>query len=288
LSKVYCFYFLFGLAFICYAISACNSPNEDPPKSADYIAGELVAKRVCGSCHQYTAPDLLDAISWPNVMSAMKVIMKKEDQEPSYEDWIAVQRFYLNHSPRVFNSTKIKQPKEQHLFKTKRYKSDSLFHSRSTLLHHDEKSGQLIIGQQNGDYVMYDSVGYYESYNLPNVPIGYSEDYILGMGELGPSDDVNGTLYEIKESTYIPLVSWMNRAIYFEHVDLNNNGNDEFVICSFGSQSGGLMTGELVLAYRDKDEIIKTTLDSLPGATMTMTYDLDNDGLLDVVSDFIE
>jgi len=279
-------YLFFSLAVIGYILTSCNTDDSPPPKSEEYLAGELVAKRVCGSCHQYTPPELLDRLSWPNVMSAMKVIMKGEGKEPSYDDWIDVQRFYLNHAPKVFSSTRSKKPAQQDLFNKMNFKSEELFHSRSTMLSYDKISRQLAVGQQNGDYVLYESSGDYSLHSLSNIPIGFSKNYILGMGELGPSDDVNGTLYEIKNEEYHSLVSWMNRAIYFEHVDLNNNGSEEFVICSFGSPAGGLMTGELVLAYSDENEIVKTTLDSLPGATMTMIRDLDGDGKLDIVALF--
>lgn len=228
---------------------------------------------------------MLDALTWPNAMSAMQAIMKNEGKEPAYEDWIAVRKFYLNYAPKQL-ATSIKKPKEQSFFRKMEFKSNKNFHSRSTLLHYEDESGQLVVGQQNGDYTIYESDRSFHNYFLSNVPTGYSGDYILGMGELGPSDDVNGALYSIRDTTYTSLVSWMNRAIYFEAVDLNNNEEDEFIICSFGSQSGGVITGELVLAYRENDQIIKSTLDSLPGATMTMTYDLNDDGLLDVIALF--
>jgi hypothetical protein len=46
------------------------------------------------------------------------------------------------------------------------------------------------------------------------------------------------------------------------------------------------MTGELILISQEGQETVKTILDPLPGATMTMTYDLNNDGLLDIIGLF--
>lgn len=279
-------YSLFGLGILFYAIVSCNSAAEEVAKSEAYLEGELIAKRVCGSCHRYTSPELLDATTWPNLLSAMQSIMKAENQMPEYDDWIKVQRFYLLHSPKQLKIEKITRPAEQSRFHPTVWKSDSTFHSRSTLLYYDDVGKELVIGQQNGDYLRYDAPLFSKNFALSNIPVAAKDSYVLGMGTLGPSDDVNGTLYKYEEGKYDVIVTGMNRAVDFQLSDLNNNGINEFVISSFGSGNGPTKTGELILVYQQNGEYVKRTLDSLTGPTMSKIVDLNNDGLSDIVTSF--
>ena len=257
-----------------------------PAKSEEYLKGEAIAQRVCSSCHIYTPPELLDQIAWPNVLSVMNAEMKKVGREPEYNDWIATQRFYLTQAPRSFPSTSIKKPEEQQFFEPVNIRGDSLYHSMSTMLHFDSLDNTISVGQQNGSITEYDIRDVKKQYKFPNVPIDKKGDHILGMGSLGPSEDVNGELYRSDGNNFKSIAGWMNRPIHFEAADLNNDGEDEYVISSFGSPTDGAMTGELNLVTKSDGEFEKRILDPLPGATLTRVIDLNKDGLLDVVGLF--
>lgn len=96
---------------------------------------------------------------------------------------------------------------------------------------------------------------------------------LLEMGTMDPNDLANGDL-SIRQGPYFrPVIYGLKRPVHVSSKDLNNDGNTDHVICSFG-----MFTGDLSVFDGNKRYILAST----PGARITHLTDVDGNGFDDI------
>lgn len=274
-------------------------PKSEPWKSniivpeeqrAEFDIGEQMAKRHCVSCHSYVPPDMIDRISWPRVLGIMKAEMKKRNYSIDLDEWIKVQNFYLQFSPPAFYSTPNKTlPKEQTGFVAKAFANPPNMPINATLLKYLEKDSTLYLGRNNGALLRLQEDQLIENLTIPGIPIDLNRIneslLVLNMGSLKPTEDKSGQLLEIyNNKIQNVIVDSLIRPINFQVTDLKNDDLQSYLISSFGSYSGNVPSGKLSLFQNPN--ATETIIDSLPGATQSEIFDIDNDGQNEIVALF--
>ena len=98
------------------------------------------------------------------------------------------------------------------------------------------------------------------------------------IGKLDPSEQKLGAIWvKDKEEHEQKIASPIHRPVHSLSKDLNNDGNLQYVIAEFGH-----LTGSINLINSKNNE--QLLLWPKPGGILTKTCDLNNDGLLDLVS----
>lgn len=80
-----------------------------PSQIKEYEQGTKLAQTYCSGCHEYVAPQFLDRITWPRVLSVMEEQMDKQGYLISHDEWIKIQQFYLLFAAKTFYSTQKQQ-----------------------------------------------------------------------------------------------------------------------------------------------------------------------------------
>ncbi|WP_373517287.1 FG-GAP repeat domain-containing protein [Pricia sp.] len=120
--------------------------------------------------------------------------------------------------------------------------------------------------------------------NSPAADIAFpidSDPLLLNIGKLAPSDQKKGSLGRIGlgASVYNPIngFSDLKRPVSFEIEDLNSDGKNDVIICSFGHNTGKLAW------YDNFDSSKEHILSSTPGARKVEIEDFNSDGKPDLV-----
>ena len=255
------------------------------------MAGETLAKKHCTSCHLYTPPDVLDRTSWLNVLSAMKKEMDLISYPIEYKEWIDVQRFYLDYSPPVFGTRRLKNdPVEQKLF----YSSD-IFGSpnemvNSTMLFWNAERRSLHVGQESGHVRTFWANKPVATDSISNIPVDAAvlEDQllILGMGTIGPNPQALGSVYPLGDANL--MVDGLHRPVDMIIDDLDGDREADLFVASFGSKIDSVHSGKLSWFEQSEGYWQEHVLQRLPGAIQVSLADLDKDGEKEVIGLFAE
>ena len=167
-----------------------------------------------------------------------------------------------------------------------------------TLVHIREDAGEIYIGDSafntltvlNGQGSR--MLGPYRfNPEISPVALQFTENtaYLASIGDLlgeGPPSSkpahisafalVDQSIADVAPTTVIDRIY---RMAYMEAVDLNNDGQDDFIVCGFGSTQGSLSWFE---SQPDGTYVERILLD-LPGSVKAQTHDFNNDGLLDIL-----
>lgn len=258
-------------------------------KSAEFLKGEQIAKVHCSSCHVYVPPEMLDRISWPRVLSVMAIEMAKKNYVIKQEEWIKVQQFYLNQSPKFFFSSTLKElPTPQKLFVGKAITTPLYSQNAATLIRYLPQDSTLYLGKKNGELFRFVSDTLQLYVKLSNVPVDLKMQeqalYILGIGSLAPSEDRTGQLIKMTSdrSTQV-IVDSLKRPVHFQITDLEKDGITDYLIASFGSTIGDVASGNLSHYSRPKQVDL---IEDLPGAIQVEIADLSGDGREEIIALF--
>ena len=129
------------------------------------------------------------------------------------------------------------------------------------------------------------------SLNLPGIPIHYYEKsdtlYLTTIGEyVTPYDGFEGALLKVyrkaPEQNYNvanSLIPNLQRPVFMEYGDLNNDGLEDIVACEYGNLLGKLVWYENMGSGTYSAHVLK----SQPGAIKAIIKDVNNDGFKDIV-----
>ena len=289
-----------------YQLISCNDSTD-----TDIKEGERLSKQYCVSCHQYPQPDLLDKNSWGTVMPKMAEFLnvdayynpfdKTEEHVDSaskrvapqemfpYEKWEKILKYYFSTSPqqplkRTIELSPISD--DIKLFRPQ-VLSGKFLNPITTLVQAGTQNHEFYFadGKAGLLYTVSPAMKLIDSLQTATGAVILKETDngldIVSMGILNPSDKKLGKLTRInKDGTTQVLLDSLNRPVHFNYVDLNNDKKDDIVVCEFGFRHGALSWFE----NKGTDIYQRHILRALPGATQTEIYDVNKDGLPDIVA----
>jgi hypothetical protein len=289
-----------AVAIICFIFLSCENQQKKD---------ERIAKQFCTSCHAFPEPSLLDKKTWeklvlPEMAFRMGLDVSKlatipiDDQTAvlsailitkiSQQQWDAIKRYYAENSPdsiKTFNqeiNDTIKQ------FNTIPYELPRRSSGLTTLIATDTLRHKIYVGTRNSKlYEFNNEFILQDSFRLRSAPsqllIRENETpLMLAMGTMDPSEQARGELFHFipKDLTIPPIIDSLQRPVYFEHVDLNNDNADDYVICSFGDYTGALLAFQSL----GKGKFKKHSLLNVSGARRVIIKDFDGNGFNDILA----
>lgn len=261
--------------------------------------GYILAKAHCQSCHLLPAPGLLDKKTWFNhVLPKMGSLLgfTRFDNGAYFEsgrqetmplsDWNKIVSYYVENAP---DSLKGEKPETITVgikgmtvsappFAVNDPATTYVGIAGAQLLFADAVSQNLYRLAEDG--MLIDSVQ--GEKGIVQVRQKDSNLYMLSMGVLYPSDEKNGklTMHDLRSGKSRILLDSLQRPVYIEYSDLDDDGLEDIILCEFGNLSGQLSW------YQNKNNNIyqKHSLRALPGAIRTQVVDWNQDNRPDIVA----
>ncbi len=231
-----------------------------------------MARQVCGSCHPFPEPDLLDLRTWkdqvlPRMETRLGVSPPDYSRSPEGEllrsldlypkepliprqDWDAIVDYYLIHAPAMpipqapRNEIRIGLP----LFELE-VPSFRFAPARTTVVQVGALTHRIYLGDDGARRLaVLDSKGNsVDTFDLGNVPVGVAETpeglYVTCVGSFLPSEVQSAALqfYPKEKEGFGPrrvLVDGLPRAAQTEFADFDGDHRTDFAMCLFGNHRG--------------------------------------------------
>ena len=277
------------------------------------LSGKELADLYCQACHIKPDPELLDKTTWKNlVLPDMRrrlglitaedfgaKIGEDNDAPPgiysqtaliTQADWDKIQEFYLNLAPESLKSIPMdKNLKENKgVFTVRKPNFHNKRQSLTTLIRYHPIEKLLYLGDRPNTLFRVDPIKMKIQdsikINSPASDIRFKDASfeLLTMGVMDPSNFALGKLenygsfeYQKKEV----FLDSLRRPVHFSFADLDQNGQQDMVICFFGNHIGHLSWFE-----KQGQDYKEHVLNATPGARKTIVEDVNGDGLPDVIA----
>ena len=265
--------------------------------------GRQLAKTYCQSCHKLPEPGLLDKKTWANyVLPKMGNFLGfghfdfgsyyesgKGPEVMQLTDWNKIVSYYVREAPDSLEKPEGKQKIQMGLknfdevippFSVKDPATTyvSILPEQQLITFADGATHQLYRLRPDGNIVDSFKVGE----GVVNVRFTPNDFRSLAMGILYPSDEKKGSLQvqNIQTKKVYVLLDSLQRPVYADYADLNNDTLQDIVICEFGNLNGQLSWFE----NKGDNKYLKHILRPLPGAVRTQVVDMNGDGKPDIVA----
>jgi hypothetical protein len=292
--------------------AAETEPSDSPNRSETVIAGETLARQICGSCHLFPEPQVLDRKTWqeqvlPRMETMLGVSPPDYGTSPEGEllrqlhiypdnsplgkaDWEKIVSYYLTTAPaRAFPQKahpEIKLGLKQFTAAAGRFRFTP---PATTLLTVSPRSHRIFLGDDVARSIaVLDSEGrLLEELRVENSPVGLVETerglYVTAIGSVAPSEVPRGELllFERDGEKFGPrkvLLKDLPRPVQTEFADLNGDGKMDLAICLFGNHRGRFSWFENL----GNDSFLEHVLYELPGAVHCVAHDFNGDGVPDL------
>lgn len=297
------------ILFICCTLG-CQSDNSSPDATnINMREGERLTNQYCGSCHAPVSPGHLDKKTWQdNVLPAMapklgiSVYRKRQyyqdskDSQVSIEEWQKIVRFFEQNAP---DSLEI--PSNDHQVK----KDSTLFSIRKPEWADNSKniSANTLVAFHPSNHTIYTSDGmqkrlYRWNHDLESAPVkgleitgvhssfvkdstGRQYGIFTSIGTLPPVDIANGKVWELnmENDSVRNIAEGLPRPVHSVAGDFNKDGLQDWIVCGFGHQKGGVY----LLEQQEDRQFKKKAIRSVPGAVDAEVGDFNDDGWLDIM-----
>jgi len=285
----------------------CNNSQQK-----ELSEGEIIAKKVCTTCHAFPDPSLLDKNTWlshtlpkmadfihvegfndPYTVSMLekdRLPATREIQAPglSLNDWKKIIHWYGQQAPEKPLERKIKLAEikaSSELFTPKALNKEEF--PVTTLVKIDSVNHGFFLGDGSSQivYRYNQKLRVVDSFIVPigitdfnKRPGGYET---ISMGSLKPPDSRLGKLGRTRGGlNFQVILDSLERPVHALYRDLNQDGRDDIIISEFGFRVGYLSWYE----NKGNDKFEKHILRELPGAVRTEVFDFNNDGLPDMIA----
>jgi hypothetical protein len=302
------YYFLFSakrifLALVmCSIILSCQSKKE-----AALIEGKLLAGKYCSSCHLFPEPALLDKKTWINgVLPAMagqlgievlqgNIYLSDKKSVLTGKEWSKLVEYYKTLAPDTLQKADISNAalNSWNNFTLEKPEVSSPEISSTTMVAIDEKRQQILTSnsERSTIYVYNQNLELIHHSELPSAAIDISfaqqtgkEDIITCMGGMQALDNTKGQIVAYGQKDYQSnlLSTDLIRPIQTRPLDYNKDGLQDYVVCAFGHNRGGLY----ILEQKTDHTFKKVPIREVPGATQSIVQDFDQDGWPDIMTLF--
>lgn len=311
----FCLY-LISASFL--LVVACDSLVEDVPPAPrlkqyyTYTFPDSIQSAIqqhCGSCHQAPSPELLDKKTWQTyVLPRMGYMLGRyvditrdsliETQsvasvfprETLISDsvWNSIKHFYLTAAPKqLVKGLRYDALERTSLFNAK-FPNYFLSPPSSTLVQFG-KRGEIYVGDANSkNLFLFDAQ--LQLLNKATVREGAvhldeqeGDIRLTVMGSFSPTDQPLGFILGLptdgKRPPYLVIDS-LQRPVHSSYADLDEDGLTDIITAEFGKWTGSLSWWRNLGSQAYKRELLR----GKAGATRTITYDLDDDGDLDILA----
>lgn len=289
------------------------SLTAEADSDAEADRGQLLARGYCSTCHLYPEPELLDKKTWDaGALALMELrlgiapldfdrhpdgeILKGSGVIPaegliSAPDWNAITNFYLSRAP----TSPLPQEKRPEITV-----GLDLFSMRpptyrrpvptSTLLQVSQSGDRIFLGDAQAKTLdILNAAGdLVQSIDIGNIPVDVKEAddgiYLICVGHFFPSDRREGAVFFLergKDGVFSKprnVLKELARPVQAVFSDLNGDGRDDILICSFGNLLGHFSWFE----NKGDGEYEEKILLARPGAIRADVRDFDGDGSLDI------
>ena len=295
----------------------CSGSNKTetyvPPVPSNKTGKEL-AQTYCSSCHQLPSPDLLDKTTWERsvlpkmsyrlglepdlfkvydgmspeelpILAAANVFPEKPVIAP--EDWAKIIKYYIDNAP---EKPLPQAPKEKVSVGLNNFKMVEIEGTPNkvpyvTFVKFNPAQKNIYIGWRGLQSFLkiYDlRFTQTDSLAVPSpvsdVDFSTKNSRILTMGLMAPTNLSQGSLFEVNaQKQQKPIVESLQRPVQATFGDLNQDGQEDFILCNFGNEIGKL-------AWYDGKDKQEHLLKALPGARNTFIKDMNGDNLPDIVA----
>ena len=284
------------VVFLLFALYACSHPN----KKKHLQNGRQLARVHCSTCHQFPEPELLDRKTWisavlPRMGSLMgfrhfeSMTYFENDYAPSnidLKEWNNIVQFYSSTAPDSLEPISGNLP----IIDDKRVLFNAISPDFNVIPPLTTYAGiftaenEIIFcdGLNKRLYTMI-KMNLVDSFEIET---GASQVWkqkniltVLSMGVLTPSDIKSGKLVQYHGKIPTIILDSLQRPVYAEFANLNNDFLQDILICEFGNNTGQLSWFEQEKVGGYKKHILKAS----PGAIKTFVRDFNKDGLNDIM-----
>ena len=301
------------------AVAAESDPGPEPGTRDDSRDGEVergreLSKTICSGCHLYPEPALLDRANWAlEVLPDMAIFMGLSDGDPydelgaqqrvrdagiiptspileSIEDWRAIVSYYLHEAPDVALPQPERAPIAIGLDAFEAVVPVQMQSPQTSLVRIDPERRALYVGEATTNTLaVFDAglqrMGFLE-FDSPPSDLILKEDilYVLQMGDLLPSDDLNGAISFVgRPGSSAPggggnFIKELPRPVDMEFVDLNGDGLEDIVVCGYGNILGSLLWFE----NKGSGKFEQHVIEERAGAIKVHVRDFNKDGRPDL------
>ncbi len=284
-------------------ILSCNNEADKALKE-----GEQLAHTYCASCHAFPNPSLLDKTSWSTVFPEMGQLMNvekyhnnftkntsaKDLKKPPVQDlfpnekWEKIYQYYIASAPLnpVPRQNKLSSIITGLKFFTAHFVSNKFSNPVTTLVQIDtaKKKVWFADGGANKAFMLNSSFQTADSLTVLTGTVTRNdinnETSFLSMGTLKPSDEKLGKLSVVKNKKTQLIIDSLRRPVHITYADLNNDGQQDMVICEFGFREGGLSWYENTGNHQFRKHVLRP----ITGAIRSEVYDLNKDGKPDIIA----
>jgi hypothetical protein len=293
--------FLKLIGVVALALYLSNCQLESSSKTAD-LTGEQLAQKYCASCHAFVAPNLLPKNSWllgvlPEMRTRLLAHYNFEDDYVNYsknlhkplitsQDWQKIVDYFAHSAPDSLISL-AKSPLKIGLKDFTPYFVNyfSDVPSHITMLKVNPLNQRIYVSEgDKNQLLVFDKYGKkYDSLivDSPITDLAFEKDdlYLLTIGKMKPNDDSLGKLLRWrKEKTPQEVLSRLNRPVFMQLADLNQDGNKDMLIAEYGHEKGSLAWFEI-----GKEKPHKHLLNTYSGNLKSCLKDMNGDGWVDIV-----
>ena len=246
--------------------------------------GQVLAQNYCSTCHLVPQPSALDRLSWTKVLSQMKLEMEKAHYVVDSLEWLTLQQYYLQKSPRqlplAMGKQKIRDISDWHMLTA--WKADEKMVPAVTMLN-GVSQDEVLAGDAQGQIFSITAKGSRLMDSIECIPLDVMrlEDisYYLAMDVLMPSREKTGKIISKKGNKETIEIDSLDRPVDFHVADLDHDSQVEFIIANFGSTVGPTNTGNLSIYGYDTSHTLKLIYEKeMPGAVRVQVLDYDYDG----------
>lgn len=300
------------LCFLAIAViyTGCSSDeSSDSLTTSEKIIqeGKELAQTHCGSCHLPTPASMLDKETWlNNVLPIMAPklgigVWRQNQYHPtgnstvSYEEWMKIVNYFKQEAPETLEAADPPVPlqKGNSLFSFEKPDSTEFPNeiASTTLVKFEPNSGNFYSSDANENALIRWNKNLESkkvlSFSYPAVDLNFLDDrsaIVTTIGTMKAEDISRGIVQNISleddtvRSNQI-IATELTRPVKTLGADFNKDGRDDWLVCVFGHDTGGLY----IFQQKPDGSFIKKTLRSVPGAEDAVVDDFNGDGWPDVM-----